>query len=91
MLRFGHTHALHNEGHACCALLMGVRHSASKSAAGSCFSPNHAFEADLRVIYTDYTEGAELVESVLDVVRKEAEGTDCLQGAPAGHVTCPGV
>ena len=28
-----------------------------------------------------YTEGAELVDSVLDVVRKEAEGTDCLQGA----------
>ena len=28
----------------------------------------------------DYTEGAELVEAVLDVVRKEAEGTDCLQG-----------
>jgi tubulin beta len=27
-----------------------------------------------------YTEGAELVDSVLDVVRKEAEGTDCLQG-----------
>ena len=30
--------------------------------------------------FTDYTEGAELVDSVLDVVRKEAEGTDCLQG-----------
>ena len=30
----------------------------------------------------DYTEGAELVDSVLDVVRKEAEGTECLQGAP---------
>lgn len=29
---------------------------------------------------SDYTEGAELVDSVLDVVRKEAEGTDCLQG-----------
>jgi tubulin beta len=28
----------------------------------------------------DYTEGAELVDAVLDVVRKEAEGTDCLQG-----------
>lgn len=28
----------------------------------------------------DYTEGAELVDSVLDVVRKEAEATDCLQG-----------
>jgi hypothetical protein len=26
-----------------------------------------------------YTEGAELVESVLDVLRKEAEGCDCLQ------------
>ena len=30
--------------------------------------------------FVDYTEGAELVDSVLDVVRKEAEGTDCLQG-----------
>ncbi|XP_012944022.1 tubulin beta-4 chain [Aplysia californica] len=27
-----------------------------------------------------YTEGAELCDSVLDVVRKEAEGCDCLQG-----------
>jgi len=27
-----------------------------------------------------YTEGAELVDHVLDVVRKEAEGCDCLQG-----------
>ncbi|XP_014836591.1 PREDICTED: tubulin beta-1 chain-like [Poecilia mexicana] len=27
-----------------------------------------------------YTEGAELVDSVLDVVRKEAEGCDCMQG-----------
>lgn len=32
------------------------------------------------LVSTDYTEGAELVDSVLDVVRKEAEGTDCLQG-----------
>lgn len=33
-----------------------------------------------------YTEGAELIDSVLDVVRKEAESCDCLQGeshAPA--------
>ena len=28
-----------------------------------------------------YTEGAELIDSVMDVVRKEAEGCDCLQGA----------
>ena len=29
-----------------------------------------------------YTEGAELIDSVLDIVRKEAESCDCLQGAP---------
>jgi len=34
----------------------------------------------LIILSADYTEGAELVDSVLDVVRKEAEGTDCLQG-----------
>jgi hypothetical protein len=33
-----------------------------------------------QISLTDYTEGAELVDAVLDVVRKEAEGTDCLQG-----------
>ena len=27
-----------------------------------------------------YTEGAELIDQVLDIVRKEAEGCDCLQG-----------
>jgi tubulin beta len=32
-----------------------------------------------------YTEGAELVESVLDVVRKEAESCDCLQGFQITH------
>ncbi len=32
-----------------------------------------------------YTEGAELVDSVLDVVRKEAESTDCLQGFQMAH------
>ena len=30
-----------------------------------------------------YTEGAEMVDSVMDVVRKEAEGCDCLQ---VGHL-----
>ena len=30
-----------------------------------------------------YTEGAELIDSVLDVVRKEVEACDCLQGATA--------
>ncbi|KDN40529.1 tubulin beta chain [Tilletiaria anomala UBC 951] len=32
-----------------------------------------------------YTEGAELVDSVLDVVRKEAEGCDMLQGFQITH------
>ncbi|KAK7863217.1 hypothetical protein R5R35_003467 [Gryllus longicercus] len=32
-----------------------------------------------------YTEGAELVDAVLDVVRKEAEDCDCLQGFQLTH------
>ncbi|XP_012520740.1 PREDICTED: tubulin beta chain-like isoform X4 [Propithecus coquereli] len=32
-----------------------------------------------------YTEGAELVDSVLDVVQKEAESCDCLQGFQLTH------
>ena len=32
-----------------------------------------------------HTEGAELVDSVLDVVRKESEGCDCLQGFQLTH------
>ncbi|KAI8846628.1 Tubulin/FtsZ, GTPase domain-containing protein [Chytridium lagenaria] len=40
---------------------------------GQLFRPGH------------YTEGAELVDSVLDVVRKEAESCDCLQGFQITH------
>uniref|UniRef100_A0A6A7G2M7 Tubulin beta chain n=3 Tax=Hirondellea gigas TaxID=1518452 RepID=A0A6A7G2M7_9CRUS len=32
-----------------------------------------------------YTEGAELIEEVMDVVRKEAESCDCLQGFQITH------
>ncbi|CAG9122954.1 unnamed protein product [Plutella xylostella] len=32
-----------------------------------------------------YTEGAELIESVMDVVRKESEACDCLQGFQLTH------
>ncbi|XP_027212986.2 tubulin beta-1 chain [Penaeus vannamei] len=32
-----------------------------------------------------YTEGAELVDSVLDVIRKQAESADCLQGFQLAH------
>jgi hypothetical protein len=31
-----------------------------------------------------YTEGAELVDNVLDVLRREAESCDCMQGALIG-------
>lgn len=30
-----------------------------------------------------YTEGAELVDTIMDVVRKESESCDCLQGFQA--------
>ena len=43
-------------------------------------SSHHIAGAYSWLIFPDYTEGAELVDSVLDVVRREAEGTDCLQG-----------
>lgn len=32
-----------------------------------------------------YTEGAELVESILDIVRKEVEACDALQGFQIAH------
>lgn len=32
-----------------------------------------------------FTEGADILESILDVVRKEAEGCDCLQGFQVVH------
>lgn len=32
-----------------------------------------------------YTEGAELVDSVLDVIHREAEACDCLQGFQMAH------
>jgi hypothetical protein len=35
-----------------------------------------------------YTEGAELIDSVLDVVRKEAESCDCLQGECCSTFQC---
>lgn len=32
-----------------------------------------------------YTEGAELIDAVMDVLRKEAESCDCLQGFQLAH------
>ena len=44
-----------------------------QSGAGNCWAKGH------------YTEGAELVDTVLDVIRKEAEACDCLQGFQICH------
>ena len=50
----------------------------------------HFFAQLFRAVFpnlvpADYTEGAELVDSVLDVVRKETENCDCLQGFQITH------
>ena len=37
------------------------------------------------MLINSYTEGAELIDQVLDVVRREAEGCDCLQGFQITH------
>ena len=50
-----------------------LHYSLGQSGAGNNWAKGH------------YTEGAELVDSVLDVVRKEAESCDCLQGFQLTH------
>ncbi len=50
-----------------------VCHVTGQSGAGNNWAKGH------------YTEGAELVDSVLDVVRKESESCDCLQGFQLTH------
>ena len=51
----------------------GGRRPPARSFAGNNWAKGH------------YTEGAELIDSVLDVVRKEAESCDCLQGFQITH------
>jgi len=56
---------------------------------GSLFRPDNYFNAQSGAGNNwskgHYTEGAELVESVFDVVRKEVESTDCMQGFQISH------
>lgn len=58
--------------------LLGVAAASAQTGAGNNWAKGH------------YTEGAELIDSVLDIVRKEAESCDCLQGAPPcpPHCVC---
>ena len=51
-----------------CIFLYSKSYITGQSGAGNNWAKGH------------YTEGAELVDSVLDVVRKESESCDCLQG-----------
>uniref|UniRef100_A0ACB8FW14 Uncharacterized protein n=1 Tax=Sphaerodactylus townsendi TaxID=933632 RepID=A0ACB8FW14_9SAUR len=54
--------------------LLPTNHSLPKpSGAGNNWAKGH------------YTEGAELVDSVLDVIRKESKSCDCLQGFQLTH------
>merc|ERR1711971_1038738 len=67
----------------------GTMDSVRSGAFGAIFRPDNFFfgqsGAGNNWAKGHYTEGAELVDSVLDVVRKEAEGCDCLQGFQLTH------
>lgn len=67
----------------------GTMDSIKASQIGSIFNPNNFISgssgAGNNWAKGHYTEGAELVDSVLDCVRKEAEECDCLQGFQLSH------
>lgn len=67
----------------------GVLDSIRASPIGSMFRPDNFTHSQSGAgnnwAKGHYTEGAELVESVVDVVRKEAENCDCLQGFQICH------
>ncbi|KAF2354807.1 Tubulin/FtsZ GTPase domain [Trinorchestia longiramus] len=67
----------------------GTMDSIRAGALGQLFKPEHFVfgqsGAGNNWAKGHYTEGAELVDGVLDVVRKEAENCDCLQGFQLTH------
>jgi len=67
----------------------GVLDAVKASPMGNMFRPDNFIHAQSGAgnnwAKGHYTEGAELVESVIDVVRKEAENCDCLQGFQICH------
>ncbi|KAI1292786.1 Tubulin beta-2 chain [Halotydeus destructor] len=67
----------------------GTMDAARSSVIGSIFRPdNYCYAqngAGNNWAKGHYTEGAELVEQVMDVIRHEAEGCDCLQGFQLTH------
>ncbi|KAK1339662.1 hypothetical protein QTO34_018216 [Cnephaeus nilssonii] len=72
--RSGLDHSARSSGRTTSCLVTGIeKFSVGQSGAGNNWAKGH------------YTEGAELVDSVLDVVRKESESCDCLQGFQLTH------
>ena len=67
----------------------GVTDSIKAAEYGAIFRPDNIVHGDSGAgnnwAKGHYTEGAELVDMVVDVVRKEAEGCDCLQGFQLTH------
>jgi len=67
----------------------GTMEACKASSIGQLFRPDNFIHAQSGAgnnwAKGHYTEGAELVESVIDVVRKESEGCDCLQGFQIAH------
>jgi len=67
----------------------GVIDSVKSSAFGQLFKPDNfiagASGAGNNWAKGHYTEGAEMVDQVLDIIRKEAENADCLQGFQLTH------
>jgi tubulin beta len=70
-------------------LEVGVLDSIRKSPWGPLYKPSNQVAgqsgAGNNWAKGHYTEGAELIDSVLDVCRKEAESCDCLQGFQIAH------
>ncbi|XWS15432.1 hypothetical protein CRYUN_Cryun34aG0000400 [Craigia yunnanensis] len=67
----------------------GIMGGVRSSPYGQIFQPDNFVSRQSRAgnncAKRHYTEGAELIDSILDVVRKEAENCDCLQGFQVCH------
>jgi tubulin beta len=67
----------------------GVIDSVRASASGDLFRPDNLIfghnGAGNNWAKGHYTEGAEIVDNVMDVIRKEAENCECLQGFQLVH------
>ena len=79
--------------HARCAQEPGTMDAARAGPFGKIFRPDNFVYGQTGAgnnwAKGHYTEGAELIDAVMDQVRKEAEATDCVQGAPGCCAAAP--